>query len=245
MRDILRNALDSGRPDNRGCHACRAECESKRHRDRVLDAAMQKIVVELLKPVPIWPGVPIAGWLFAVTPRRIGDRPLDDHAHPARARLRQYALDRLLVRDAHRYLQSIECAPLDRVYGVIRVDAASHETRLSALARLVQNLDDAAVLQSRQRRAVELHDIDMVGAQVLETALYTAREHRRLPIRLCVAAGALGRRPQRRMPAFRHEDNFGAAKSKSADPKPGLSQHAIFDCHKSGRYGPRTIEAKR
>src|SRR5580692_1280918 len=36
------------------------------------------------------------------------------------------------------------------------------------------------------------------------------RAHCRIPIRLRVTGGALGRRPKRRMPAFRHEHDFRA-----------------------------------
>jgi hypothetical protein len=57
---------------------------------------------------------------------------------------------------------------------------------------------------------MKLHDIDMVGAQILETALDTPREHRWIPIWLRIASGALGRGSKRRMPAFRHEHNFRA-----------------------------------
>src|ERR1700730_13916126 len=192
MLDILRDALDSGGADYRGGHACGAERESKCDRGCFFGPAMQKIVLEFLKSIPIRPRVPIAGRLLAVTPGRVGDRPLHDHAHPARHRLRQYAIDSLLVRDTDRDLQSVERAAFDRVHGVVGIDTASNEARLSAFARLLENLYHAAVFERLERRAVELHDVDMVGAQVLETALDTPREHRGLPVRARVTRRRLG-----------------------------------------------------
>src|SRR5579863_6393319 len=145
----------------------------------------------------------------------------------------------------------------------------------------------------------------MVGAQVLETALDAASEHRGIPIRRRVTGSALGRRAKRRMPALRHQNklrtamgnrlsnqrlavgialsridhvdsgvergiqnfidsllcdrlvaNLGAAKSKRTDSKPGLSQRAVFDCHKfrrirradargKGDYAARSSLARR
>ena len=69
----------------------------------------------------------------------------------------------------------VERAGFDRVHGVIGIDAASDEARLSAFARFVQDLDHAAILQSRERRAMKLHHVDVVGAQIFETAFDTPR----------------------------------------------------------------------
>src|SRR5208282_1585680 len=178
--------------------------------DRILDPAAEKIVVERLDAIPIRPRVPIAGRLLAMTPGRVGDRPLDDHAHPARGSLGQYELDRFLVRDVHGDLHGVERAAFDRIHRFIGVGAASDEARLPALASLVDYVDRAAVSQTRQRRAVELDYIDVVGAQVLETALDAPREHRGFPVRLRITQGALGRGPKRRVATFGHQDNFGA-----------------------------------
>src|SRR5277367_5434195 len=146
-------------------------------------------------------------------PRRVRDWPLDDHAHPARSGLRQHAIDCFLVRDTHRNLQRVERAALDRVHRLIGVGAASDEARLSALARFVDHLDHPPVFERRHRRAMELHHIDVIGPEILETALDTPREHGRFPIVIRETRSARRSCLEPRMPALGHQHNFAAPRA--------------------------------
>src|SRR5258708_17722522 len=59
VADILCDALDSRRADDRGADAGGAECEPERRCDGGLGVAAEKIVAEFLQAIPIWLPVPI------------------------------------------------------------------------------------------------------------------------------------------------------------------------------------------
>ena len=93
--------------------------------------AREEVVLELLEALPVGLDVAVFG-LLGVLPDGIGDRPLDDHAHPSLARKREGQIDGLLVGDVERSLERVEGAAADGIAGGLVVAASS---RCSAYSR--------------------------------------------------------------------------------------------------------------
>ncbi len=76
-----------------------AEGKTKRKANGILKLAFQKIVFELLKPLPVGITLGIVRWAIAVAPRNVGHGPLRNDPHVSITGEGQGKVQRFLFRD--------------------------------------------------------------------------------------------------------------------------------------------------
>ena len=131
--------------------------------------AFQEVVFQFLQALPVGHDIVVVG-LLREPPDGVGDRPLDDHAHPALAGQRQRQIDGLLVGDVERCLQRVEGTAADGVAGGLVVAGIADVARVSHLAGTLECGDDVTLAQLGLRATMKLNQVDAVGAQPLEAA---------------------------------------------------------------------------
>src|SRR5579863_4122460 len=159
-------------------HARYAEREAQRGRECI--GGIEEVELQLLQAIPILARV-VARGDAGLHPDRIGDRTLRDDAQTALSRERQHARDRFLIRDADGNLQRIERAALERADRIVAVAAISDEASLARPLRILDRADDIALAQPDFRTAMQLEQVDMIGAQVLEALIDALRDEARVP----------------------------------------------------------------
>jgi hypothetical protein len=100
------------RADDGGVNSRHTQRESQSNRGHLPGVALQKVVIQLLQPLPISLVVG-DGRLLLISPGSVGNRPFGDHGHFAFACQGERQIDGFLIRDADRCLQRIEHAAFD------------------------------------------------------------------------------------------------------------------------------------
>ena len=103
-------------------------------------------------------------------------------------------LDGFLVGDAHRGLQRVEGAAFDGIARRLPVAAIADVPRLAGRPRLLERLDDVALLKLGERAAMELDQVDVIGSEALQAPLDALPQRRRPPLAAppALAVPALG-----------------------------------------------------
>src|SRR4051812_45542441 len=102
--------------------------------------------------------------LLPCLPCGIRNRTLSDHAHAPLRRQGERELNTLLIRDADRGLECIESSALNRIPRSLTVATVADEARLSLIARFLQDLDHAPLLEQFLRACVELNEIHLIDS---------------------------------------------------------------------------------
>ncbi len=116
---------------------------------------------------------------------------------------RQREINGFLIGDAHRGLESVEAAALDRIPRRPAVTAIADVARPAPLPRPLERLDHVALLELGQRAAMELDEVDVIGGEPFETPLDALEQRPGAPIATppAIAVPALGEEVIFRPPA--------------------------------------------
>src|SRR5262245_18842631 len=173
---VFRKSSRPGCADDRRVHARDAQGKPQSDRHGFFEIAAQKIVRQLLQPLPIRITIGVGGRPGPVLPGGVRDRAFGNDADIALHGQRQKEIKRLLIGNADGGLQGVKRAAFDGKTGGVPVTAVANISSVTEVTSSAERFDHIAPAQFRRGTAMELNEIQEIGFQSFEAALDASKQ---------------------------------------------------------------------